>query len=55
MLVNQSLETSEGTVQFTGTLEKEELDFVLQVGLNYLLQNGALPFVVAPKGGENKH
>jgi hypothetical protein len=42
--VNKSLETAEGTVVFEGTLEPLELDLILQVGLNYLLQEGALPF-----------
>jgi hypothetical protein len=44
MLVNKSIETEEGTVVFKGTLEQAELDLVLQVGLNFLLQQGALPF-----------
>lgn len=55
MLVNQSFETPEGTVQFSGVLEKEELDLVLQIGLNLLLQNGALPFVIAPEEKEKAH
>ena len=45
MLVNKSLETPQGTVVFEGELEQRELDLVLQVGLNFLLQLGALPIV----------
>jgi hypothetical protein len=45
MHVNKSLETAEGTVKFEGELEQKELDLVLKIGLNYLLQMGALPFV----------
>jgi hypothetical protein len=45
MLVSKSLETAEGTVKFEGELEQKELDLVLKIGLNYLLQMGALPFI----------
>ena len=45
MHVNKSIETKEGTVQFSGELEEKELDMVLKIGLNYLLQMGALPFM----------
>lgn len=45
MLVNKSLETPNGTVVFEGELEQKELDLVLKVGLNFLLQMGALPLV----------
>jgi hypothetical protein len=44
MHVNKSLETPQGTVIFEGELEPKELDLVLKIGLNYLLQMGALPF-----------
>lgn len=45
MLVSKSLETADGTVKFEGELEPLELDLVIKVGLNYLLQMGALPIV----------
>lgn len=45
MLISKTLETAEGHVQFEGELEPQELDLVLKIGLNYLLQMGALPFV----------
>lgn len=44
MLINKTIETEQGTVKFEGELESQELDLVLQVGLNFLLQQGALPF-----------
>lgn len=47
MLVNKSIETPQGTVKFEGELEQQELDFILKVGLNFLLQNGAIPFTSA--------
>ena len=44
MLVNKAIETANGTVKFEGELEPNELDFVLKIGLNTLLQLGAIPF-----------
>ena len=49
MLVNKSIETPQGTVKFEGELEQKELDFVLKIGLNYLLTQGAIPFTTAAK------
>jgi hypothetical protein len=46
MLINKSFETKQGTVKFEGELEEKELDLVLQIGLNYLLQQGVLPFTL---------
>ena len=44
--IKKSLETPEGTVNFEGELSQEELDLVLSVGMNFLMQQGALPFRV---------
>ena len=49
MLISKSIETPEGTVKFEGVLEQKELDFVLKLGLNLLLTQGALPFMMASK------
>jgi hypothetical protein len=49
MLVNKSIETEKGTVKFEGELEQNELDFVLKLGLNLLLTQGAIPFTTAAK------
>ena len=49
MLVNKSIETPEGTVKFEGELEQNELDFVLKIGLNMLLTQGAIPFTTKAK------
>lgn len=46
MEVNKTFETPQGTVKFHGELSQDEADYVIKVGLNYLLQNGALPFKV---------
>ena len=46
MKVDKSLEGPNGTVQFQGELSSEEVDVILGVGLNFLMQQGALPFKV---------
>jgi len=33
----------EGNVLFSGTLTQQEASFVLSVGMNYLIMNGAAP------------
>ena len=45
MNVNKTIETANGNVVFEGELEQGELDLVIRIGLNYLMQMGALPFV----------
>ena len=42
MKINKTLETELGKVEFKGELSAEELDYVLQIGLNTLLMMGAL-------------
>lgn len=44
MKVNKALETPNGGCTFQGELSPEELDYVLEVGLCYLMAQGALPF-----------
>ncbi len=51
MFVNKTLKTDEGTYEFQGELTPEELDVVLQAGLNYLLQAGAIPFTMQDEDG----
>lgn len=53
MLVNKSIETPQGTVKFEGELEQKELDFVLKIGLNFLLTQGAIPMTVAKPTSED--
>lgn len=45
--INKTIETEEGTIQFEGELSQEEVNFVIETGLNALLQAGALPFTYA--------
>jgi hypothetical protein len=42
--INNTFKTPQGTVTFQGELSQEEADYVIQMGLNYLLSQGALPF-----------
>ena len=52
MQVNKSFETPEGTVKFEGELTQTELDYVLRVGLNYLLGAGAINYTVVKDAQE---
>lgn len=38
-------EDENGNVVFEGTLKKNEVEFCLNVGVNYLLAQGAFPFI----------
>jgi hypothetical protein len=44
MLVNKTIETPTGSIKFEGELEQQEVDYVMQIGLNTLLLRGAIPF-----------
>ena len=46
MKVSKTFETKEGQVTFDGELSAEEADIVVGIGLNYLMEKGALPFKV---------
>ena len=48
MKVSKSIEMPEGQIKFEGELNADEVDLILGVGLNYLMQQGALPFRVLP-------
>ena len=47
MDVKKVLKTKDGTVTFKGSLSAEEHEFVLAVGLNTLMEAGALPMQLA--------
>jgi len=42
MEIKKSIKTKDGTVMFKGELSPEEHDFVLSVGLNTLVEQGAI-------------
>lgn len=46
MQINQVIENENGSVKFSGELSGAELQFVVEVGLNFLMQQGALPFAL---------
>lgn len=50
MEIKKSIKTKDGTVMFKGELSPEEHDFVLSVGLNTLIEQGA----IAMHGAEEK-
>lgn len=45
MQINHVIEKADGSVVFQGVLEGKELQLVLEVGINTLFAEGALPFV----------
>lgn len=45
MNISHVVELPDGTATFQGTLEGPELAIVIEAGLNYLLQQGAIPFI----------
>lgn len=46
MEIKKVLKTKDGTVTFKGSLSPEEHEFILAVGLNTLMEHGAIPFQV---------
>ena len=52
--MKKTLETPDGSVTFEGELNAEELELILSVGLNFLLQQGAIPFKVLPEKDQIK-
>lgn len=50
MEIKKSIKTKDGTVMFKGELSPEEYDFVLSVGLNTLIEQGA----IAMQGAEEE-
>lgn len=44
MEIKKVIKTAKGTVKFRGEITDEEHEFILSVGLNTLLEAGALPF-----------
>jgi len=44
MEIKKVLKTKKGTVVFKGEISEVEHEFILSVGLNTLMEQGALPF-----------
>lgn len=49
MKIDHAIETENGTVNIQGSLDEKELSLVIAVGLNYLFQQGAIPFISSDK------
>ena len=47
MEIRKVIKTKSGTVTFKGSLSPEEHEFVLAVGLNTLIEAGAIPMQIA--------
>lgn len=47
--ISKTIETEDGKVEFQGEVNQDELDLIITVGLNYLFQQGAIPFRVLPE------
>ena len=47
MDIKKVIKTKNGTVTFKGSLSPEEHEFVLAVGLNTLIEAGAIPMQIA--------
>ena len=45
MQINSVVETPEGAVEVSANLSPEQVQFLLEVGLNVVLAKGAKPFV----------
>lgn len=52
MIVQITTHDKDGNVSFDGKLNKNELSFVLNVGINYLMANGALPLFTGKEDEE---
>ena len=52
MKIHEAIETPEGSVTIQGELNPQELGLVLSIGLNYLMQQGAIPFLVKQEDRE---
>lgn len=43
MKIYVETEDADGNIVFKGTLNKQEVELVLNVGINFLMANGAMP------------
>lgn len=45
MKINKTIETEGGTLVFSGELTDDEVDFVIEMGLVYMIEHDMLPFM----------
>lgn len=53
MQIKHSVEQENGTYVYQASLTGKELELVVEVGINYLLAQGAFPFVSEEKAEES--
>jgi hypothetical protein len=52
MQIKVQTEDADGNVTFNGTLNKQEVELVLNVGINFLMANGAMPLFTGKEDEE---
>lgn len=52
MLIEVVTKDEDGAIKFQGKLNSKEIAFVLNVGINYLMVNGALPLFTGKEDEE---
>jgi hypothetical protein len=50
MKITKTIETPGGSYTFDGEISEVEHDFILEAGLNFLLQRGMIPFQMISHG-----
>ena len=50
MKITKTVETPEGEFTFEGEISEVEHDFIIEAGLNFLIQRGLVPFKMVPNG-----
>lgn len=49
MKIKKVVETPEGEFLFEGELSADEHDFIIEAGINFLVQQGIIPFKILSK------
>lgn len=49
MKILHSVELEDGSYKYQGELSGKELDFIVEVGINTLLAQGAFPFIASDR------
>lgn len=52
MQIYVKTEDNDGNIAFEGTLNQKEVELVLNVGINFLLANGAMPLFTGKEDDE---
>lgn len=55
MRVTKTIETKDGTFHVEAEFSKDEIDLIIEAGLSYLYQTGALPFTAIEDGEEARY